>query len=168
MPASVFRSPFSVLHTSIDGNLITAEQFYAAARKWAAIVRNMAKANTSRFAKGKDKQTHTYKTGKKAGKTEKKLRDSIRYTIAHDCGVPESIGFKIPIHGIFREWAVGYGQPRVAGKYISQNSRVKRSMDDWIDKPIEKNTQKLFDLAADFWGDQVLISSFGAKKIETI
>ena len=37
-------------------------------------------------------------------------------------------------------------------------------MDDWLDKPIEKNTQKLFDLAVDFWGDQVLVSAFGAKK----
>jgi len=150
--------------TTTNSNLITPEQFYAEARKWAAIVRNMAKANTNRFTKGKTKQNHTYKTGKKAGKSEQKLNKSIRYTIAHDGGVPESIGFKIPIHGIFREWAVGYGQPRVIGKYVAQNSRVKRCMDDWLDKPIEKNTQKLFDLAVDFWGDQVLVSAFGAKK----
>jgi hypothetical protein len=113
----------------------------------------------------KAKPNQTYKTGKKAGKNEKKLHDSIRYTITQDCEVPESIGFKIPIHGIFREWAVGYGQPRVAGKYVSNNSRVKRTMEDWIDKPIEKNTQKLFDLAAEFWGDQVVVNSFGAKKL---
>jgi len=160
----VFRSPSSVIHTSIDGRVISAEEFYAQARKWAAIVRNMAKANASRFSKGKTKQVHTYKTGKKAGKTEQKLRNSIRYIIAQDSGVPESIGFKIPIHGIFREWAVGFGQPRVAGKYISPNSRVKRTMEDWIDLPIEKNTKKLFDLAAEFWGDTVVVNSFGAKK----
>jgi len=41
---------------------------------------------------------------------------------------------------------------------------VKRSMDDWMDKPIEKHTQKLSDLAVEFWGDQVLVSTFGAKK----
>jgi len=150
--------------TTMDGKVITAEEFYAQARKWAAIVRNMAKANASRFSKGKTKQAHTYKTGKKAGKTEQKLRNSIRYIIAQDSGVPESIGFKIPIHGIFREWAVGFGQPRVAGKYVSANSRVKRTMEDWIDKPIEKNTKKLFDLAAEFWGDTVVVNSFGAKK----
>jgi len=151
--------------STLDGNTITPEQFYAEARKWAAIVRNMAKANTTRFKKGKTKQTHTYKTGKKAGKSEQKLRDSIRYAITQDCGVPDSVGFKLPIHGIFREWAVGYGQPRVAGKYVSTNSRVKRTMEDWIDKPIEKNTQKLFNLAAEFWGDKVVVCSFGAKKI---
>jgi hypothetical protein len=150
--------------TATSAPLITPEQFYAEARKWAAIVRNTARANTSRFSKGKTEKTHTYKTGSKAGKTEQKLSDSILYTITKDYNVPESIGFKIPIHGIFREWAVGYGQPRVAGKYVSMNSRVKRSMEDWIDKPIEKNTQKLANLSAEFWGDQVLISSFGAKK----
>jgi hypothetical protein len=151
--------------TTIDGKVITAEEFYAQARKWAAIVRNMAKANASRFSKGKEKPSHTYKTGKKAGKTEQKLRNSIRYIITQDSSIPESVGFKIPIHGIFREWAVGFGQPRVAGKYISANSRVKRTMEDWIDRPIEKNTKKLFDLATEYWGDCVVINSFGAKKL---
>jgi len=153
------------ISTTTIGKLITPEEFYAQVRKWAAIVRNVAKAKASRFTKGKTKQSHTYKTGNKAGKSEQKLRNSIRYTIARDGGVPENVSFKIPIHGIFREWAVGYGQPRVAGKYVSANSRVKRTMEDWIDKPIEKNTQKLFNLAVEFWGDQVLINSFGAKKI---
>ena len=148
-----------------DGNLITPEEFYAQARKWAAIVRNMAKANTNRFSKGKTTQTHTYKQGKKAGKTEQKLSKAIRYSIDREGNIPESVGFKIPIHGIFREWAVGYGQPRVAGKYIAQNSRIKRSMDDWLDKPIENNTLKLSGIAAEFWGDRVLISAFGVKKM---
>ena len=62
--------------------------------------------------------------------------------------------------------AVGYGQPRIVGKYVSANCRVKRTMEDWVDKPIAKNKQKLFDLATEFWGDQVVISSFGAKKIQ--
>jgi hypothetical protein len=38
-------------------------------------------------------------------------------------------------------------------------------MEDWIDKPIEKNTKKLFDLAAEFWGDTVVVNSFGGKKL---
>ena len=64
--------------SSLDGKIISAEEFYAQARKWAAIVRNMAKANANRFSKGKTNQSHTYKTGKKKGKTELKLRNSIR------------------------------------------------------------------------------------------
>ncbi|MCL2290290.1 MAG: hypothetical protein FWC34_06240 [Bacteroidetes bacterium] len=150
--------------STINGKVITAEEFYTQTRKWAAIVRNVAKANASRFSKGKTKQSHTYKTGNKAGKSEQKLRNSIRYSIARDSGVPENVSFKIPIHGIFREWAVGYGQPRVVGKYVSPNSRVKRTMEDWVDKPIERNTQKIFNLAVEFYGDLVVISSFGAKR----
>lgn len=150
--------------SSIEGNILTTEQFYKEARKWAAIVRNKAKSNTASFKKGKE-DSHTYKTGKKAGKTEKKLSKSTRFIITQDNKVPESIGFKVPIHGIFREWAVGYGQPRVAGKYKAPHNHIKRSMNDWIDNPIEKNSKRLFDLAAEYWGDQVLLNTYGAKGI---
>lgn len=154
----------SKVTTSINGKIFTAEEFNAQARRWAAIVRNMSKVNTSVFRKGKKREAHTYRDGKKAGKTEKKLSKSVRFIITHENKVPESVGFKIPIHGIFREWAVGYGQPRVAGKYKSVNSRIKRSMNDWIDKPIERNKEKLFDLAVEYWGDQVVVNTFGGKK----
>ena len=153
-----------MITTTIDGKTITTEQFYNEARRWASIVRNMAKANTIAFKKGKTNETHTYKSGKKAGKSEKKLSKSIRFIIEHENKIPEAIGFKVPIHGIYREWAVGYGQPRVAGKYVAANSQVKRSMNDWIDKPIEKNTEKLFNLAAEYWGDQAIVNAFGGKK----
>jgi len=32
-------------------------------------------------------------------------------------------------------------------------------------RPIAKNTQKLFDLATEFWSEQLVVSSFGAKKV---
>ena len=35
----------------------------------------------------------------------------------------------------------------------------------WIDKPIEKHKEKLFDLVAEYWGDQVLVKTFGSKNI---
>ncbi|MDL2312672.1 hypothetical protein LJC68_07335 [Bacteroidales bacterium OttesenSCG-928-B11] len=125
----------------------------------------MAKANTAAFKKGKKKENHTYKEGKKRGKSEKKLSKSIRFIIEHENKIPEGIGFKIPIHGIYREWAVGYGQPRVAGKYKSANSRVKRSMNDWIDEPIRRHKEKLFDLAVEYWGDHAMVNVFGGKNI---
>jgi hypothetical protein len=155
----------SKVTSTIGGKTLTAEQFYAEARRWAAIVHNMAKANTAAFKKGKENESHVYKEGKKAGKTEKKLSKSTRFIITHDNKIPESIGFKIPVHGIFREWAVGYGQPRVAGKYVAANSKVKRTMSDWIDKPIEKHSRQLFDLAAEYWGDRVIVNTFGGKKL---
>lgn len=98
------------------------------------------------------------------GKIEKRLKNSIRFLIEHDGSkIPESIGFKIPIHGIYQEWAVGFGQPRVAGKYVAQHNRVKRSMTDWLDQPIDRHAERLFDIAAEFWGDKVLVNTFGKK-----
>ncbi|MDL2312455.1 hypothetical protein LJC68_06220 [Bacteroidales bacterium OttesenSCG-928-B11] len=154
----------SKVTTTVDGRTLTAEQFHAEARRWAAIVRNMATANTSKFKKGKDGDSHTYRSGKKAGKSEKKLSKSTRFIIKQDNKIPESVGFKIPIHGIYQEWAVGFGQPRVAGKFVSANSKVKRSMLDWIDEPIEKHKEKLFSLAVEYWGDQAIVNVFGGKK----
>lgn len=149
---------------NINGPIISEAQFYAEARTWAAIVRNIAKANAAAFKDGKT-VPKTYKSGKKAGKTEKKLKDSISFLIKRNpLDAVESVSFKVPIHGIWREWAVGYGQPRVAGKYIARNSKIKRHMSDWLDEPIGKNINKLFDLSAQYYGDQVLVRGFGSKE----
>ena len=143
-----------------DTNIFSAEEFLRQARRWAAAVRNAARRNTLRFTKGKKLTSIT----KKSGKVERKLRNSIQYKIEHDGGIPEAVSFKIPIHGIWREWAVGYGQPRVPGKYVNPHPSIRRSMVDWLDEPIDRNAERLFDLAAEFWGDECLVNFFGAKK----
>ena len=74
------------------------------------------------------------------------------------------MSFKIPIHGIWREWAVGYGQPRVPGKYVNPHPSIRRSVVDWLDEPIDRNAERLCDLAAEFWGDECLVNFFGVKK----
>ena len=150
--------------TVIDGKNITNEEFYKQAVRWASMVRNTAKRNTLQFTKGKKHTSITYRSGKKAGKVERKLSSSIRYSIEHSLHIPEAVSFKIPIHGIWREWAVGYGQPRVPGKYVNPHPRIRRSMVDWLDEPIDRNAERLFDLAAEFWGDRCLVNFFGTKK----
>ena len=149
--------------TVIDGKTITNEEFYKQALRWASMVRNIAKRNTLQFSKGKKHNSVTYKSGSRAGKVERKLSSSIRYSIEHSSHIPESVSFKIPIHGIWREWAVGYGQPRVPGKYVTPHPRIRRSMVDWLDEPIDRNAEKLFNLAAEFWGDRCLVNFFGTK-----
>ena len=109
---------------TIDGKAITAEEFLRQARRWAAAVRNAARRNTLRFTKGKKVTSIT----KKSGKVERKLRDSIQFSVERDSGIPEAVSFKVPIHGIWREWAVGYGQPRVSGKYVNPHPHIRRSM----------------------------------------
>jgi len=145
---------------TIDGKTITAEEFHRQARRWAAMVRNAARRNTLQFSKGKKQTSIT----KKSGKVERKLRDNIQFSVERDSGIPEAVNFKIPIHGIWREWAVGYGQPRVPGKYVNPHPRIRRSMADWLDEPIDRNAERLFDLAAEFWGDECLVNFFGTKK----
>lgn len=149
--------------TVIDGKTITNEEFYKQAIRWASMVRNTAKRNTLQFTKGKKHASITYRSGKKAGKVERKLSASIRYSIEHSLHIPEAVSFKIPIHGIWREWAVGYGQPRVPGKYVNPHPRIRRSMVDWLDEPIDRNAERLFNLAAEFWGDRCLVNFFGTK-----
>lgn len=151
--------PSHTITDTLDGKTITAEEFYQQARRWASMVRNAAKRNTLQFTKGKQRNSVT----KKNGKVERKLRSSIQYNIEHSGHIPEAVSFKIPIHGIWREWAVGYGQPRVPGKYVNPHPRIRRSMADWLDTPIDQHTEKLFNLAAEFWGDQFLVNFFGTK-----
>ena len=152
--------PIHTVTTVIDGKIITNEEFYKQAVRWASMVRNAAKRNTLQFTKGKQRNSVT----KKNGKVERKLRSSIQYNVEHSGHIPEAVSFKIPIHGIWREWAVGYGQPRVPGKYVNPHPRIRRSMADWLDAPIDQHTEKLFNLAAEFWGDQFLVNFFGTKK----
>lgn len=143
-----------------DTNILTADEFLRQARRWAVAVRNTAKRNTLQFTKGKKVTSIT----KKSGQVERKLRNSIQFSVERDSGIPEAVSFKVPIHGIWREWAVGYGQPRVPGKYVNPHPMVRRSMVDWLDEPIDQNTEKLFDIAAEFWGDEFLVNFFGVKK----
>ena len=143
-----------------DTNILSADEFLRQARRWAAMVRNAARRNTLRFTKGKKVTSIT----RKSGKVERKLRDSIQFSVERDSGIPEAVSFKVPIHGIWREWAVGYGQPRVPGKYVNPHPRIRRSMADWLDEPINCNTEHFFDLAAEFWGDECLVNFFGTKK----
>lgn len=60
--------------------------------------------------------------------------------------------------------AVGYGQPRVPGKYVNPHPRIRRSMADWLDEPIDRNAERLFDFAAEFWGDECLVKFSGTKE----
>lgn len=150
----------SSIVTTIDGELINSEEFKTKVRKWANTVRVAAKSNISKFQKGKRKTSHTYKSGWHKGKTEYKLQDKLSYVIKEKNLVPDHIGYKFPLHGIFREWGVGNGQPRSEN---STKTYIKRSMSDWLDEPIDNNTGRLADVASEFYGDNVLVNTYGAK-----
>ncbi len=144
-------------------HLMTDEEFLRQAKAWADAVRRQAKANAAAFPKGKKEATHTYIKGRYAGKTEGRLKDKVGYVLRKRYGDLESVSFKIPVHGIFREYGVGNGQPRngtatKSGKAASGHVYIKRSMSDWIHNPIDRGIENFADLVADYYGDKVLLN----------
>jgi hypothetical protein len=68
----------------------------------------------------------------------------------------------LKLHGIFREYGVGNGQPRhgmatKSGKAASRKIYIKRTPSDWFHNPLERNIDTLGDLVADYYGDKVLV-----------
>ena len=143
-------------------HLMTDEEFLQQARAWADRVRAQAKAAAAGFSKGKKAATHTYKTGRYAGQTEGKLKNKLGYVLRKRYGDLEAVSFKMPVHGIFREYGVGNGQPRngvatKSGKAASRTVYLKRTPSDWFHAPLERNVEALGDLVADYYGDKVLV-----------
>lgn len=140
-------------------DIMSQERYNAAVKQWCDRVRALAKANAAAFSNGKSKP-HTYVKGRYAGKTEYKLKDKTTYRIKYNSGDADHVQFVMPVHGIFREYGVGNGQPR-DGKSSStrraQKTYVKRSMSDWIHNPIEKNIEQFGDIVADYYGDKMLV-----------
>ena len=48
----------------MDEHIMTDAEFFQRAKQWADMVRRQAKAAAAGFPKGKQKATHTYKTGR--------------------------------------------------------------------------------------------------------
>lgn len=165
---------YTYISDSVSGNVTDKDKYYRKARSWSAMVLGKAAFNAAKFKKGKDTKgqpqaPHTYKSGIHAGKTEQKLTKKGTggmYFKAHKKrdGEYDGTGFKFPIHGIFRAWGVGNGQPRVPGKRVYHGKKhTKRQTSDWLAKPIDKNADKLADIAAEYYGDKVTVNTFGTK-----
>ena len=143
-------------------HLTTDEEFLRQAKAWADKVRAQSKAAASAFTKGKKGATHTYKTGLYAGKTEGRLKNKVVYVLRKRYGDLEALSFKMPVHGIFREYGVGNGQPRhgvatKSGKAASNKIYIKRTPSEWFHNPLERNFDALGNIVADYYGDKVLV-----------
>lgn len=143
-----------------DEQIKTAEEFNREVRGWNNRVRKMVAANAAAFTRGKT-APHTYSKGRWAGVTEEKLKDSIKTTTHKQYGEIDGTGFKFPVHGIFRMYGVGNGQPRNgkatrSGKAASTRIYRKRTPADWLNPPIDTNMPELADIVADYYGDKVM------------
>jgi len=160
---------YSRIETEIEGKVINANELYKQAQIWAAKVRNRAKINTLAFTKGKSGK-YTYgskeKKGKrlskwhKHGEVEPKISQNLSFKVKEAAGVTEKIAFQFPRHGVFRAYGVGNGQP-ITG-VTAKKTFIKRSPNDWIDEPINKNMNKLADIAAEFYGDRLCVKTHNA------
>lgn len=135
-------------------DLMRDEDLLREAKRWADMVRRQAKSNAAGFSKGKS-SPHTYIKGRYAGKTEFKLKDRLGYVLRKRDGDLESVSFKMPVHGIFREYGVGNGQP--SSGVTSQKVYLKRSMSDWFHGPVDKNFDQFADVVGEYYGDKVLV-----------
>ena len=159
----------SRIETEIEGKVISANELHKQAQIWAFSVRNRAKINILSFTKGK-KGKYTYGSNVKAGKrlskwhkhgeVEPKISQNLSFKIREASGVTEKITFQFPRHGVFRAYGVGNGQP-ITG-ITAKKTFVKRTPNDWIDEPINKNIEKLADIAAEFYGDQFCVKTHNA------
>jgi len=161
--------------TQIEGKIINSDEFHRKATQWASRVRALAKRNTAAFTKGKNKpyiygskdknkKGEKYTKWHKHGEIEPLLSKSISYKIKEISGITDSIKIQFPRHGVFRAYGVGNGQPISGG--IAK--KIKRSMSDWADNPIDQNIEKLADIASEFYGDQVCINAHNTLKINKL
>lgn len=142
-----------------EEDIMTDEQFTAAVIQWGNMVRNKARANAGAFTKGKQ-GTYGYNPdgkSKNAGRTEKKLATAIGYRIRRFSGDINNVSFQFPLHGIFRAFGVGNGQPG-EDSYAKRTTKtyIKRSKSDWINSPIENSFEAFAKLSTEYYGDKVM------------
>lgn len=136
---------------------LTDDEYNRQMEAWSRGVQQLAKAQASAFTKGKHRP-HTYRSGKKAGTTEYKLRNKVQFQLKSDAGEVAGVLFQFPVHGIFREYGVGRGAPR------SMGNSVRRSMSDWFSGALNRKENKMLDIVAEHQGDKVVRTFMGIKK----
>ena len=103
-------------------------------------------------------RNHTYKSGKKKGKTEGKLRNHVQFKMKSDSSEVAGVAFQFLVHGIFREYGVGRGPPRTKVGHTS------RTMSDWLSGSLDRQESKLLDIVAEHEGDKMVRVFMGIKK----
>lgn len=136
---------------------LTDTEYNREMEEWARATQKLSKAQAALFTKGK-RRNHTYKSGKKAGKTEGKLRNHVQFQMKSDGGEVAGVAFQFPVHGIFREYGVGNGTPRSIAGHTS------RSMSDWLSGSLNKQEGRLLDIVTEHQGDKYIRTFMGIKK----
>lgn len=145
-----------VVRDSFTGRrgVLTETEYNRRMAQWSAAVQSLAEARAAAMVKGK-RRSHTYKSGRKAGKTEQRLRGNVRQRIVMSAGEFEGVGFRFPVHGIFREYGVGRGTPRGLA------NMTRRTMSDWLSGALKMKEEELVRTVAEFQGGRVIRAVMG-------
>lgn len=114
---------------------------------WSRETQQLAKSQAALLTRGK-KRNRTYQSGRKAGKTEGKLRNHIQFQLKSNAGEVVGVAFQFPVHGIFKEYGVARGYPA--------SGHMRRSLSEWISSALGKQDEKLADIVAEYQSDKVL------------
>ena len=137
---------------------LTDDEYNRQMEQWARQTQQLAKAQAAMMSRGK-RHNRTYKSGKKAGKTEGKLRNHVQFQMKSDSGEVAGVAFQFPVHGIFKEYGVARGYPAV--------SHLRRSLSDWISGSLEKQEGKMVQIVAEHQADRVVRAYRGINKQNT-
>lgn len=146
----------------IHGKIVDEDVLRRYAEEWAKLVQAKAKANIAQMRDGKKRATVVYKSGRYKGKREKRLR-TISYVMRSKESVLDSISWRFPLHGIFVHYGVGSGQSAKKGKQRAKNIYVKRTPNEFLNEPIEKELENLTNMVAEYYGDKVLYNVYGIR-----
>ena len=144
-----------IVETTTGGGMSDTATYNAAVKKWGRTFRGMVKKTASQFHKGKMEQrgeeTHTYKSGPKAGKEEGRLVQNLSMQYKKDVSAEiDRVSLKLLRHGIFREYGVGNGTP------IAKAGMTKRTKSPWISEPLEQHEGELVEIVAEHGAEMVL------------
>ena len=134
--------------------LLDESEYNEQVKRWSAATQQLAKQAASAFHHGK-RRNRTYQSGPKAGKTERRLRNTIQYGLKASYGDIAAIGFQFERHGIFLEYGVSRGHPK---------SGIRRSMSDWFSASLDRQERKLLDIVSEHQADKYLHTFMGIKK----
>lgn len=144
-----------VMETTTGGGTLDTASYNAAVKKWGRQLRGMVKKTASQFHQGKleqrGEQTHTYKSGPKAGKEEGRLVNNLTMQYKKDVAAEiDRVSLKLLRHGIFREYGVGNGTP------IAKAGMTKRTKSPWLSEPLEQKEGELVEIVAEHGAEMVL------------
>jgi hypothetical protein len=121
--------------------------------RWSSMVARNIRSSAGRFTKGKDSSVS------KHGRTEYKVKDSIKSKTKMDYGIIDRVTISFERHAVFLHKGVGRGYKMVGGMVVrtaTSHSLVHRHPSDWFNPVIAQSLPELANKIAALNADAVL------------